>query len=1320
MELKCEPARGFRVDACDLISINPLTTGRITPAVAIFCVRRRKTVDGAARQAANDDGDDDATEDDPEAEEEGEVKDESVGQDESKLLLRCTGTPPKATAARSSVCHPRKSPSRKATARLFRCCLPCRGDGGGGGSGGDGGGRGSGGGGGGGGSGGSTRSSGSGASCGTVKDGETQDRTGQSKEKRTGIGRGRDRGDGGGRGERGRRGGRGVGDSGGTGTTDGTSASGTTFSAAGVGDSGGGSGSGSNTCLETVAMATVVSGDGKQTAGGLTTTTILTGNGRPRNSTRGVLQASLAKQEEDDEEADTDEMEQEDPLKGRIGLERAQDPAQLSAHPIGLLPGAGSRTVPGGHQRGRHRGTSAQQHPQSLPHIREERKRNGSSDASVRREGGGGGNGAGDDEADTSGSMMEEDEEEEEEEDSEMEQGKEPSDDRDRLVPDDEEDDDENEPNEDGYSADEDDSARRVLAVPLIPTIAGSGKYQQAGGSSTTGKQQLPPPHPKYHRNRRHTLANVRFMDNAEGSGSGPPSGVMSVVGGFTSRRSPLLLPSGDGGPGGPGTLLSAALPQRRESFLYRSDSDFEISPKVSSVSLLAARCNANSGSGTSTSNVTSGTGSGGTLTSTAGRDGTFHWKETTLEEPTVLSSIASSPSSSATTVVGAASTVVTSSTSERTTMMSGSGGGGSGGHHDDLIVTPFAQILASLRTVRANLYALSSAIPASVAESELTTRRSSAGAESAETDPGSGQGDDSQPDKEGDLRQLTTETIDELEWCLEQLETVQTHRSVSDMASLKFKRLLNKELSHLSESSKSGNQISEYICTTFLDKQQEPDVPSAPVVGSALIGRQTGAAGRMSEISGFKRPLQHTNSFSGAAGAGAGGNNLADRLPPYGVPTATAADEAELGALLGQIDQWGVDIFRIGTLSGSRPLTAVAYTVFQDRNIPRTLTIPPTVLLAFVSTVEDHYVADNPFHNSLHAADVTQSTHALLHSPALDGVFTPLEVCAALVAACIHDVDHPGLTNQFLINSSSELALMYNDESVLENHHLAVAFKLMQNDDCNILRNLPKKQRATFRKMVIDMVLSTDMSKHMTLLADLKTMVETKKVAISGNQNPSESRSSGSGVLLRLLDSYTDRIQVLQNLVHCADLSNPTKPLPLYRRWVRRLMEEFFRQGDRERAAGMDVSPMCDRRSATVESSQVGFIDYIVHPLWEAWAELVRPDAQDILDRLEENRAYYQALIPPPSPPSQEKDEEEEEQHPQHQHQQSGSSQQSSTGAPELGEQECGKQQQEPMPIDPQALAARLRFQMTLAENDEEEDDLDQDGAANPEQEPH
>ncbi|KAJ7992511.1 hypothetical protein DPEC_G00279430, partial [Dallia pectoralis] len=270
---------------------------------------------------------------------------------------------------------------------------------------------------------------------------------------------------------------------------------------------------------------------------------------------------------------------------------------------------------------------------------------------------------------------------------------------------------------------------------------------------------------------------------------------------------------------------------------------------------------------------------------------------------------------------------------------------------------------------------------------------------------------------------------------------------------------------------------------------------------------------------------------------------------------------------------------------------------------------------------LEDHYHANVAYHNSLHAADVTQSTHVLLSTPALDAVFTDLEILAALFAAAIHDVDHPGVSNQFLINTNSELALMYNDESVLENHHLAVGFKLLHEENCDIFQNLSKRQRQSLRKLVIDMVLATDMSKHMGLLADLKTMVETKKV-------------TSSGVLL--LDHYTDRIQVLRNMVHCADLSNPTKPLAVYREWTERIMEEFSRQGDKERERGMEISPMCDKHTASVEKSQVGFIDYIVHPLWETWGDLVHPDAQDILDTLEDNRDWYQSTIPqsPVSPP--------------------------------------------------------------------------------------
>lgn len=105
----------------------------------------------------------------------------------------------------------------------------------------------------------------------------------------------------------------------------------------------------------------------------------------------------------------------------------------------------------------------------------------------------------------------------------------------------------------------------------------------------------------------------------------------------------------------------------------------------------------------------------------------------------------------------------------------------------------------------------------------------------------------------------------------------------------------------------------------------------------------------------------------------------------------------------------------------------------------------------------------------------------------------------ASLVAAAVHDVDHPGRNNQFLINTSHELAIMYNDESVLENHHLAVTFKLLKDESCNFLENLEPAQMKAFRRMVIDNVLATDMTMHLKHLGELKTKVETKKLANEG-----------------------------------------------------------------------------------------------------------------------------------------------------------------------------------------------------------------------------
>ncbi|KAM8940471.1 3',5'-cyclic-AMP phosphodiesterase 4C-like [Pelodytes ibericus] len=570
------------------------------------------------------------------------------------------------------------------------------------------------------------------------------------------------------------------------------------------------------------------------------------------------------------------------------------------------------------------------------------------------------------------------------------------------------------------------------------------------------------------------------------------------VENGLSSGRSPLESQASPGS----GLVLQGNFPhsQRRESFLYRSDSDYDLSPKAMSRN----------------------------------------------------SSIASDL------------------------------------HGEDMIVTPFAQVLASLRTVRSNFAMLTHL------QDRINNKRSSGSTQTTTCKPNL---------SEDAVQKLAIETLEELDWCLDQLETLQTRHSVSEMASNKFKRMLNRELTHLSETSRSGNQVSEYISSTFLDKQHEVEIPSQTSKEKDKKKRP------MSQISGVKK-LTHSSSFSTCS------------IPRFGVKTDK---ETLLAKEIDDTNKWGLDIFKVAEYSGNRPLTVIMYSIFQERDLLKTFRIPVDTFITYMMTLEDHYHADVAYHNNIHAADVAQSTHVLLSTPALEAVFTDLEILAAIYASAIHDVDHPGVSNQFLINTNSELALMYNDASVLENHHLAVGFKLLQEDNCDIFQNLTKKQRQTLRKMVIDMVLATDMSKHMNLLADLKTMVETKKV-------------TSLGVLL--LDNYSDRIQVLQNMVHCADLSNPTKPLELYRQWTDRIIVEFFHQGDREREKGMEISPMCDKHNASVEKSQVGFIDYIVHPLWETWADLVHPDAQDILDTLEDNREWYQSMIPQsPSPPPEDQD---------------------------------------------------------------------------------
>lgn len=89
------------------------------------------------------------------------------------------------------------------------------------------------------------------------------------------------------------------------------------------------------------------------------------------------------------------------------------------------------------------------------------------------------------------------------------------------------------------------------------------------------------------------------------------------------------------------------------------------------------------------------------------------------------------------------------------------------------------------------------------------------------------------------------------------------------------------------------------------------------------------------------------------------------------------------------------------------------------------------------------------------------------------------LEFSTMLLAACCHDFEHPGFNNAFLIETNHELAVRYNDESVLENHHVAGSFALISNDKYNLVKKYSREDYKRFRKIMISCILETDMSKH-------------------------------------------------------------------------------------------------------------------------------------------------------------------------------------------------------------------------------------------------
>lgn len=231
--------------------------------------------------------------------------------------------------------------------------------------------------------------------------------------------------------------------------------------------------------------------------------------------------------------------------------------------------------------------------------------------------------------------------------------------------------------------------------------------------------------------------------------------------------------------------------------------------------------------------------------------------------------------------------------------------------------------------------------------------------------------------------------------------------------------------------------------------------------------------------------------------------------------------------------------------------------------------------LTKFISTLCENYNR-NHFHNFQHAVNVLQMTYLLLKNSCILIKLNPHILIATLISALSHDVNHPGNTNSYEINSMSRFALLYNDNSVLENHHCTLTFELMENT--GLTKCFKENQFKEVRKTIIACILGTDMSKHTDSLNKFEQINFEKETF-----------------------TIDEQIIIASAFVHFADLSNPLKNFDICFEWSKRISNEFYEQTIKEELEGLpSLSFMKVHDMLSMCLNEISFITNLSLPTWK------------------------------------------------------------------------------------------------------------------------
>jgi cAMP-specific phosphodiesterase 4 len=287
-------------------------------------------------------------------------------------------------------------------------------------------------------------------------------------------------------------------------------------------------------------------------------------------------------------------------------------------------------------------------------------------------------------------------------------------------------------------------------------------------------------------------------------------------------------------------------------------------------------------------------------------------------------------------------------------------------------------------------------------------------------------------------------------------------------------------------------------------------------------------------------------------------------------------------------------------------------------------LSMPVAPFYGFLSAVHSSMnLYQVPYHNFYHAVDVAQSIFVFLSKYEIWNSLRPLECVSLFIAALCHDLEHPGLNNAYQINAVTSAAVIYNDNSVLENLHCARTFQLLKEPENDVLREFTGAQKKETRRIIIMTILATDMTCHFKLKDDLDSCV-LNNTSVTG-ENAADTAASNCQIAPHgeYNLNQADRNTIMKILLHSADISNPAKPWKVSKRWSDNVVAEFFAQGDREKREGLTVSPNMDRDTTDQSQLSLNFIDFIVAPFFFALTAMF-PKMKHCCDFLVQNRRRW------------------------------------------------------------------------------------------------